>query len=106
MKKGRPIFERVVDPKLLRTSILPVALILLAFLLQAGHPVRTGPVYARAGVHQATLQVTPQATLTPTLSPELDSNRGQTTGIIVGAIFLMLIIVGGTLLMERSLKEQ
>lgn len=51
---------------------------------------------------QATLAHTPTATL----PPEANTNRDQTTGVIVGAIFLIVIIVAGTLLTERSMRER
>ena len=57
----------------------------------------------------ATLTITvtptkgPTATLTP-LPEEYVENPDQTTGIIFGAVFLLIIIVGGTFFTLRSNK--
>jgi hypothetical protein len=60
---------------------------------------RTGSAYAQAGASQAHLQATtPTATpdpLTETLSPEV-IREGKPTGILIGAIAILAIIVLST----------
>jgi hypothetical protein len=55
----------------------------------------------------ATVTVTPTNGPTPTLTPlpeEYVENPDQSTGIIFGAVFLLIIIVGGTFFILRSNK--
>jgi len=52
----------------------------------------------------ATMTLTPTVTLTPTLTPlpaEYMETPDQTTGILFGAVFLVIIIVGGTFFILR-----
>ena len=52
----------------------------------------------------ATITTTPTVTLTPTLTPvpaEFMETPDQTTGIVFGAVFLVIIIVGGTYFILR-----
>ncbi len=107
MRKGWSFFRRFWHPMSLGGMLVLAVLISLAFLLQAGSPISAAPALGPAGrpAFQATPTAPLQPTATPTNAQEINNNRDQTTGIIVGAIFLMLIIVGGTLLMERAMKE-
>jgi hypothetical protein len=52
----------------------------------------------------ATITTTPTVTLTPTLTPvpaEYIETPDQTTGILFGAVFLVIIILGGTFFILR-----
>lgn len=53
----------------------------------------------------STITLTPTRSLTPTLTPlpaEYMQTPDQTTGIVFGAVFLVIIIVGGTFITLRS----
>ncbi len=55
----------------------------------------------------ATITTTPTLKPTPTLTPlpaEYQETPDQTTGILFGAVFLVIIIVGGTFLTIRRKK--
>jgi hypothetical protein len=82
--------------------VLLIGLSLLAF--QQPDPLRFASASGLAPL-QTVQPATQQPTLTPTISPEIEGNRSQTNGIVVGAIFLVLIIVVGTLISERALRD-
>ncbi|HVN54408.1 MAG TPA: hypothetical protein VMT46_08765 [Anaerolineaceae bacterium] len=84
--------------KLLRWAVIIALLALLALAL-------SGAIQPALG-QNPTLTPAPQApTPTATLPPQANANRDQTTGVIVGAIFLITIIVVGTLVNVRSMQE-
>jgi hypothetical protein len=110
MKTGWPHIQRPLQSKnqhptrFLGTLALAWVILCLAFLSAAPAQARGSTAHPQS-VSDAVQQVTPKPGLTPTPGLDIINNRNQTTGIIVGSIFLVLIIVIGTLVSERSLKN-
>ncbi|MCL4559941.1 MAG: hypothetical protein M1281_04910 [Chloroflexi bacterium] len=87
---SRPVWGKII---LAVVVVLIVGALAWSGLVQA-YPALSGATpAAQAGI----AAITP----TPTIDPVLVANQSQTNGVIVGGVFLVLIIIGGTLITIR-----